>query len=152
MEFALPLPGSAGYIALCAGAWITGASAAAWVVFGLDNRRADRGGARVPESTLLWIAGLGGWPGALMAQRRLERPTHRRTFAGMLHAIVLMQTLTLAMLLLPQGSLMRVVEVAGAAVLGDVRLAEDRGRRFGPKADIGRAATVASYLCRGDSC
>lgn len=135
MEFTVPSPGSTGYLILCGGAWMTGASAAAYVVFGLDKRRADEGLWRIPERTLLWIAGLGGWPGAKLAQWRLHHEVRKQTFAGMLNAIALMQFVLIVMAVLPNGSLIPVVEFLGSAVLGDVEMSDGKpkARVFGPK-------------------
>lgn len=137
MEFMFPSPGSSGYLILCGGAWMTGASAAAYVVFGLDQRRAEAGLWRIPERTLLWIAGLGGWPGAKLAQWRLHHETRKHSFAGMLNAIALMQFILIVMAVLPQGSLVPVVQTVGGALLGEATITDGapRARVFGPKAD-----------------
>lgn len=142
MEFIFPSSGSGASALMYLGAWMTGASAAAYVVFGLDKRRAEAGLWRVPERTLLWIAGLGGWPGAKLAQWRLHHRSRRTTFAGMLNAIALMEFLLIAMALLPRGSLLAAVEFAGSAVLGDVMVTEEKpkARVFGPKVEADLAA------------
>lgn len=135
MEFTVPPPGSSAYLLLCLGSWMTGASAAAYVVFGLDQRRAAAGLFRVPERTLLWIAGLGGWPGAKLAQWKLRHRARQYTFAGWLNAICLMQFLLITLALLPQRGLITAVDAIGSAIAGDVWLAEanPKARVFGPK-------------------
>jgi uncharacterized membrane protein YsdA (DUF1294 family) len=137
MELAMPTPGSEAYLLLCLGAWMTGASAAAYVVFGMDKRRAEAGLWRVPERTLLWIAGLGGWPGAKLAQWRLHHRVRKHTFGGMLNAIALMQFILIVMAVLPSGSLIPVVQFFGSAMLGDVEVSDGKpkARVFGPKVD-----------------
>ncbi len=144
MEFIIPSPGSPGYLIMCGGAWMTGASAAAYVVFGLDKRRAEAGLWRVPERTLLWIAGLGGWPGAKLAQWRLRHKTRKTNFAGLLNAIALMQFILIVMALLPQGSLLSAVQVIGSAFLGDVEITDGKpkARMFGPKSEHDLQASV----------
>ena len=42
-----------------------------FVAYGFDKQRAINGDRRVPESTLQLLAFLGGWPGAMLAQRYL---------------------------------------------------------------------------------
>lgn len=65
----------AGYFAL-----VTVASLIAFVVYWFDKRRAVAGDRRIPESTLHWVSLLGGWPGAIVAQRRLRHKTQKLTF------------------------------------------------------------------------
>lgn len=136
MEFIMPTPGTGNALLMYLGAWMTGASAAAYVVFGLDHRRAEAGLWRVPEKTLLWIAGLGGWPGAKLAQWRLHHGG-RHGFRGLLNAIALMEFILIVMATLPNGSLLAAVNVAGTAILGDVALTDGKpkARVFGPKVD-----------------
>ena len=55
-------------------------SVACFIAYGLDKRQATNGGRRVPERTLHLMAFLGGWPGALMAQRHFRHKTQKVTF------------------------------------------------------------------------
>jgi uncharacterized membrane protein YsdA (DUF1294 family) len=55
-------------------------SALAFGLYGLDKARARRGGARVPESRLHLVELLGGWPGALLGQRRFRHKTRKRSY------------------------------------------------------------------------
>jgi uncharacterized membrane protein YsdA (DUF1294 family) len=154
MEFVMPLPGSTGYMLLCLGAWITGASAAAYVVYGLDLRRAAAGGSRVPQQTLLWIAGVGGWPGALAAELRSRVGRHTGGFRGLLNVIVLLQTILLVMLLVPAGSLPATFDRLSALAFGEMRTEDSMQdvRRFGPVGKVSASTTASTYLCRRDSC
>lgn len=55
-------------------------SVAALGLYAWDKRRAAKGGWRVPEKRLHGVALLGGWPGALLAQRWLRHKTVKRRF------------------------------------------------------------------------
>ena len=55
-------------------------SVASFIAYGLDKRQATNGGRRVSERTLHLMAFLGGWPGALMAQRHFRHKTQKTTF------------------------------------------------------------------------
>jgi uncharacterized membrane protein YsdA (DUF1294 family) len=53
---------------------------ASFVAYRIDKRRAGIGGRRVPERTLHLLAFLGGWPGAILAQRRFRHKTRKVSF------------------------------------------------------------------------
>ena len=55
-------------------------SVACFIAYGLDKRQAINGERRVSERTLHLMAFLGGWPGALMAQRYFRHKTQKATF------------------------------------------------------------------------
>lgn len=150
MDFYIPLPGSTGYLLLCLGAWFTGASAAAYAVYRLDLKRAAMGGSRVPQQTLLWIAGMGGWPGALAAELRSRVGRHTGAFRGFLNVIVVLQTIMLAMLLVPAGSVPAMFDAVSARAFGEVRTADrlQDVRRFGPVSKVSASAVASTYLRR----
>lgn len=79
------------------------------VVFGVyafDKAAARNGDRRVRESTLLWLAVLGGGIGAFVGQRLLRHKTRKPPFHVVLPALFVMQTfLGLTMLLAPQAAL-----------------------------------------------
>ena len=70
-----------------AGAWL-GSSLAAYVLYWLDKRAARAGYRRVPERTLHLVGVLGGWPGALLAQRQFRHKTVKQPFQAIFWATV----------------------------------------------------------------
>jgi uncharacterized membrane protein YsdA (DUF1294 family) len=65
------------------------ASAATFVAYGLDKRRAVRGGRRVRERTLHWMELAGGWPGALAGQVVFRHKWRKGAFMAVFGAIAL---------------------------------------------------------------
>lgn len=57
-----------------------GASLAAFSAYALDKSAAQNGRWRTRESTLHLLGLLGGWPGALVAQKLLRHKTRKRSF------------------------------------------------------------------------
>ncbi|WP_051534408.1 DUF1294 domain-containing protein [Deefgea rivuli] len=55
-------------------------SVASYVLYAFDKTQAQKNAWRVPEVALHALAVLGGWPGALLAQRRLRHKTQKSTF------------------------------------------------------------------------
>jgi uncharacterized membrane protein YsdA (DUF1294 family) len=55
-------------------------SAACFVAYGIDKRRAVRQGRRIPERVLHRLALAGGWAGALLAQRTFRHKTQKFSF------------------------------------------------------------------------
>lgn len=62
------------------GAWYVGLTMLAFCAMGLDKRAASRGGRRVRESTLLWLAGAGGFAGVIAAMLVLKHKTRKVAF------------------------------------------------------------------------
>ena len=65
-------------------------SVASFAAYGLDKRRASIGGRRVSERTLHLLAALGGWPGALLAQRQFRHKTRKVPFLIAFWAVVVL--------------------------------------------------------------
>ena len=59
-----------------------------FLAYGLDKRKAVKGGRRVSEHTLHLMAFLGGWPGALLGQRHFRHKTQKVTFRIMFWMVV----------------------------------------------------------------
>ena len=70
----LPLAVGAAYLVM---------SAVCFVSYALDKSAARRGERRTPESTLLVLGLLGGWPGAVLAQQWLRHKTVKQPFRQM---------------------------------------------------------------------
>jgi uncharacterized membrane protein YsdA (DUF1294 family) len=66
-----------------AGAAYLAMSAACFIAYALDKSAARRGERRTPESTLLMLGLLGGWPGAVLAQQWLRHKTVKQPFRQM---------------------------------------------------------------------
>ncbi|MEP9361275.1 DUF1294 domain-containing protein [Sphingomonas sp. KR3-1] len=75
-------------------------AALAWIVFvnlwtvlrfRQDKRRAIAGARRVPEADLLWLALLGGSPGAFAARRLFRHKTRKQPFSTYLMLIAAIQ-------------------------------------------------------------
>lgn len=54
--------------------------AVTFILYGMDKASAAGGGRRVPESSLHILGLMGGWPGALVAQRLLHHKTRKTSF------------------------------------------------------------------------
>ncbi|MCA0257423.1 MAG: DUF1294 domain-containing protein [Proteobacteria bacterium] len=68
----------------------------AFATFWFDKRAAIHGERRVPESTLLLMAFLGGSAGALVARQVFRHKTRKQPFASLLIGIALLQIAAVA--------------------------------------------------------
>ncbi len=66
----------------------------AYRAFAADKQKAIDKEWRTPESTLLFWALTGGWPGAKIAQRRLRHKTYKQPFGRKLNRIPFYQAIT----------------------------------------------------------
>jgi uncharacterized membrane protein YsdA (DUF1294 family) len=66
-------------------------NAATYFAFWIDKSRAQQGGYRISESTLLTLSFLGGSPAALFARRQLRHKTLKQPFTTQLFVIVALQ-------------------------------------------------------------
>jgi uncharacterized membrane protein YsdA (DUF1294 family) len=76
------------------------ASAACFVAYAVDKLAARGSRGRIPEAALLWLGALGGWPGAIVAQRVWRHKTAKRPFRSAFRLTVLANVVVLAALLL----------------------------------------------------
>ena len=74
-------------------------SFATYAAYAIDKSAARRRRHRVPESTLHLLALLGGWPGALLAQRRLRHKTSKSRFQLLYWLTVALNVLVVALLI-----------------------------------------------------
>lgn len=80
-------------------------SAVTLLVYALDKSAARRRQWRIPENLLHLLALLGGWPGALVAQRLLRHKTQKTSFRAVFWMTITANCAVLAWLLF--GSPMR---------------------------------------------
>jgi len=57
-------------------------------VWGLDKKYAVMRKSRVPESTLLWLWGLGGWPMAMIGAHVFRHKSCKKAFIHKLFAVI----------------------------------------------------------------
>ncbi|WP_155859945.1 DUF1294 domain-containing protein [Kordiimonas gwangyangensis] len=75
-----------------------------FLVYGFDKMAAIRRGWRVREDTLHMFGILGGWPGAILAQRLLRHKTRKRSFRSTFWGTVFINCAALVWLLSPFGA------------------------------------------------
>ncbi len=66
-----------------------------FTAFGIDKARAEADAWRIPESTLLLLALLGGTLGAYAGRAMFRHKTRKQPFSGQLFAIAVLQVLAL---------------------------------------------------------
>ena len=71
---------------------------AAFILFGVDKRRARRGLWRIPEAVLLWTAVLGGGIGALAGMFLFRHKTRKPRFTVGIPVILGMQVLMILLI------------------------------------------------------
>ncbi len=71
-------------------------SAVTWVAYALDKRAAGLGAQRTPEEVLHLLEFLGGWPGALIAQRSLRHKNRKRSYQQVFWGLVVLHCLAMA--------------------------------------------------------
>jgi len=74
------------------------ASIVLFAVYGMDKAAARKGLRRVPEVNLHVVALLGGWPGALVAQRVFHHKTRKQPFQTIFWCTVVVNCVVLAWL------------------------------------------------------
>lgn len=91
--------------------WVAGlylaSSVVCFAVYATDKSAAVAGRWRVPESTLLFLGLVGGWPGAIMAQELLRHKSSKAEFRVAFWATVALNVLVFIWLFTPLRSLLR---------------------------------------------
>jgi len=78
-------------------------SCVAYLAYVFDKAASLKGQWRTPESTLHLFSLVGGWPGAMLAQRTLRHKTQKRSFQVTYWATVVLNCAALGWLLSPAG-------------------------------------------------
>ena len=79
-------------------------SIAAFLAYWIDKKAARHDRWRIPENNLHLLALLGGWPGALVAQRVFRHKSAKTSFQIAFRVTVVLNCLALGWLLTPSGS------------------------------------------------
>ena len=80
------------------------ASIVSFAVYWFDKSAAQAGRWRTRESTLHLLSLIGGWPGALVAQRVLRHKSKKQSFQVVFWATLLLNCAVLLWSLMPRGS------------------------------------------------
>jgi uncharacterized membrane protein YsdA (DUF1294 family) len=88
-------------VAFCAVYWAS--SALAFFAYFVDKSAAEQGRWRTQEDTLHLLGLVGGWPGALVAQRLFRHKTRKPSFQVIFWGTVILNCGALARLLSPSG-------------------------------------------------
>jgi uncharacterized membrane protein YsdA (DUF1294 family)/cold shock CspA family protein len=75
-----------------------------YIVYALDKSAAKKGAWRTPEKTLHFLALLGGWPGALVAQQMLRHKSQKQSFRTVFWLTVFLNCAALIWLSTPTGA------------------------------------------------
>ena len=93
---ALAILAAVGRLPLLVPLWYAGLSLIAFAAHATDKAQAAAHGRRVPEQALHLMSLLGGWPGALFAQRQLRHKTRKARFQALFWGTVLAHVVGLA--------------------------------------------------------
>jgi uncharacterized membrane protein YsdA (DUF1294 family)/cold shock CspA family protein len=79
------------------------ASLVTFTMYAVDKSAARRGKWRTPEHVLHWLAFMGGWPGALIAQQILRHKSTKQSFRSVFWITVALNVGALAWMFTPEG-------------------------------------------------
>lgn len=80
------------------------ASLVTYLAYASDKSAAQQGRQRIPENTLHLLSLIGGWPGALIAQKKLRHKNRKSSFQAVFWTTVVLNCGVLGWLLTPLGS------------------------------------------------
>ena len=80
------------------------ASVVAFIAYAFDKSAAEKEQWRTKESTLHLFGLIGGWPGALLAQKVFRHKSRKREFQTVFWATVVLNCVALALYSTPTGS------------------------------------------------
>jgi uncharacterized membrane protein YsdA (DUF1294 family) len=64
--------------------WMISCSLVLIALYKIDKSKAVNGWSRIPERSLLTTAAIGGWPGALLAQKWFRHKTRKQSYRRLL--------------------------------------------------------------------
>lgn len=73
-------------------------SLSCFLMYALDKSAARSGRWRTPETTLLLLGAVGGWPGAVLAQQWLRHKSSKRAFRWKFHVTVILNIVVFSLL------------------------------------------------------
>lgn len=76
-----------------------GLSFLTYIAYWMDKRAAQRKRSRIPETTLLSLGLIGGWPGGLLAQQTLRHKTRKLIFQVLFWLSALLNVAVIAYIL-----------------------------------------------------
>lgn len=100
----LALLAMAGVVPLLVFFLYLGMSSFAFLAYAIDKAAARDGRRRTRESTLHWLGLLGGWPGAMLAQRLLRHKSAKQSFQAAFRWTVALNCAALLWFMTPSGT------------------------------------------------
>jgi len=79
-------------------------SVTTYILYAYDKAKAKAGGQRIRENTLHWLALMGGWPGAIFAQKIHRHKTYKQPFRTVFWTTVILNCAALIYSLTPAGA------------------------------------------------
>ncbi len=86
--------------------WYAAVSISTFAVYAIDKAAARRGAWRTSEQALLWLALVGGWPGALLAQQWLRHKSSKPRFRVVFWSTVALNIVGVALICAYAGNLL----------------------------------------------